>query len=144
MLLDGIGLFRGIMAKMSWLDQNQQVIAQNVANSDTPGYQPQTLKDVDFRSYMGPSAGHGGGTAKVSLAATDGAHMGNQTGGGHAVKAALKGQSTVYETSPNDNGVVLEEQLYKANQNSMQYQIASDIYRRSAGMIRMALQGSGR
>jgi flagellar basal-body rod protein FlgB len=138
-MLEGIGLMRGIMAKMNWLDQNQQVIAQNVANSDTPGYRPKTLKDADFESFLGSAISKG--TAPVKLIATDGAHFGALNGGAYTNPGVAK-QKTIYEASPDDNGVVLEEQLFKANKNSTEYQIASDLYRRSAGMIRMVLQGS--
>lgn len=139
MMLNGIGLFRGIMAKMNWLDQNQQVIAQNVANSDTPGYRPKTLKDTDFESYLGASLGRSH-TAPVKMAATDSEHFGVVPRGYNG--AGLTKQKAVYEASPDDNGVVIEEQLYRANQNSMQYQIATDLYRRNTGMIRAVLQGS--
>ncbi len=137
-MLSGIGIFRGIMAKMNWLDQNQQVIAMNVANSDTPGYRPKILKEADFSSFMGSAASHAG--PSLTMAATDGSHFG-ASGKGYA--GANEGmQKKIYEASPDDNGVVLEEQLFKASKNSTEYQIASDLYRRGAGMIRMALQGS--
>lgn len=138
MMLDGVGLFRGIMAKMNWLDQNQQVIAQNVANSDTPGFRPKSLKEADFASYLGESLQRG--TAPVKMAATNEEHFGSvkRTYG----DPGMGKQKTIYEASPDDNGVVIEEQLFKANQNSMQYQIVSDLYRRGVGMYRAVLQGS--
>lgn len=138
-MLDGIGLFRGIMAKMNWLDQNQQVIAQNVANSDTPGFRPKSLKEADFDSYLGASLGRGA-TAPVKLLATDGEHFGAVQRGYNS--PGIGKQKTIYEASPDDNGVVIEEQLFRANKNSMEYQIASDLYRRSTGMMRAVLQGS--
>lgn len=138
MMLDGVGLFRGIMAKMNWLDQNQQVIAQNVANSDTPGYRPRTLKEADFESYLGASLKRG--TAPVKMEATNEEHFGSVKRG--YGDPGMGKQKAIYEASPDDNGVVIEEQLYKANQNSMQYQIASDLYRRGVGMYRAVLQGS--
>ncbi|MBU6234454.1 MAG: flagellar basal body rod protein FlgB [Alphaproteobacteria bacterium] len=140
-MLEGIGLFRGIMAKMNWLDQNQQVIAQNVANSDTPGYRPMSLKDGNFESYLGASLTAHKGAPKLNMAATESGHLGAAGAGPYRSPDETK-QKKVYEASPDDNGVVLEEQLFKANENSMQYQIATDLYRRSAGMIRAVLQGS--
>ena len=32
-----LGLFANMKEKMGWLSQNQETIAQNIANSDTPG-----------------------------------------------------------------------------------------------------------
>ena len=40
MTIDNIGLFQALGAKMDYLGQRQRIISQNVANSDTPGYQP--------------------------------------------------------------------------------------------------------
>lgn len=141
-MLEGIGLFRGIMAKMNWLDQNQQVIAKNVANSDTPGFQPMTLKEADFESFLGESLARGG-TTPVKMAATNAEHFGSveQSGAAMADNKSVK-QKKIYEASPDNNGVVIEEQMFKANNNSMQYQIATDLYRRNTGMIRAVLQGS--
>lgn len=138
-MLEGIGLFRGIMAKMNWLDQNQQVIAQNVANSDTPGYRPLALKEADFSRYLG--AASGGHASSLRMDATDAGHFGASPAAGYQ-SPGERGQKTIYEASPDDNGVVLEEQLFKANRNSTEYQLASDLYRRQAGMIRLVLQGS--
>lgn len=141
-MLEGIGLFRGIMTKMNWLDQNQRVISENVANSDTPGYQPKTLKPVDFKSYMGKSGTQidgRTGIAPVRMTATEPGHIGF---GEDKSKAAEIRQKKVYESSPDDNGVILEQQLYNANLNSMDYQLATNLYRRNVGMLRMAIQGS--
>jgi flagellar basal-body rod protein FlgB len=137
-MLGNIGLFKGIMAKMSWLDQNQEILSKNVANSDTPGYRPQSLKTVDFSDYLGAASKKG--ITGVKMAATESAHFG-ATGQNYNGTTETR-QKKIYEASPDDNGVVIEEQLFRANKNSTEYQIASDLYRRNAGMIRMVLQGA--
>lgn len=141
-MLEGIGLFRGIMAKMNWLDQNQQVLAKNVANSDTPGFQPMTLKKADFESFLGQSLKQNS-TAPIKMMATKAEHFGSVEQNGAAM-ADAKGvkQKKIYEASPDNNGVVLEEQMFKANANSMQFQIVTDLYRRNTGMMRAVIQGS--
>jgi len=136
-MLSGIGLFKGIMAKMDWLDQNQRVIAQNVANADTPGYRSRSLEKPDFASFMNTSTGGG---AKLRMASTD---EGNTLGvAAKNVNSASKADKVKYEASPDNNAVVLEEQLFRANENSMDYQLATNLYRRNAGMLRMVLQGA--
>lgn len=135
-MLEGIGLIRGIMAKMDWLDQNQRVIAENVANSDTPGFQPMALSEPDFKSLLGPL--DGGGSASVALEATNPAHFG---AGGMPAALKMGKQKVTYEASPDNNGVVLEEQLFKASENNTNYQIATNLYRRNVGMLRMVIQG---
>ena len=37
-------LLQQIKGRLGWLDERQRVIAQNVANADTPGYGAQDLK----------------------------------------------------------------------------------------------------
>ncbi len=146
-MLSGIGLLKGIMSKMDWLDQNQRVLSQNIANADTPGYQPMSLKPADFESVLGASAKSGAGTAPqlkmtpVTLEASNSMHFGTQPG--TKTPAAEKAQRTVYEASPDNNGVVIEEQLFKANRNQMDYQLATNLYRRNVGMLRMALGERG-
>lgn len=147
-MLSGIGLFKGIMSKMDWLDQNQRVLSQNIANADTPGYQPKSLKEADFKSLMGSTASGGSkGSAPqlaltpVRLEGTNAMHFGVKEG--EKVSAEAKAQKTTYESSPDENGVVLEEQLFKANRNSMDYQLATNLYRRNVGMLRMALGRNG-
>ena len=41
---------------MAWLDRRQGVLAQNIANADTPGYRPQDLKAFDSNALN--SGGH--------------------------------------------------------------------------------------
>ena len=50
----------------------------------------------------------------------------------------------VYEVSPNENAVVMEEQLMKVSESSMNYKLASSIYSKNLLMFKMALNGSGR
>lgn len=42
-----LGMFANLKEKMDWLTQRQEVIAQNIANSDTPHYRANDLKEFD-------------------------------------------------------------------------------------------------
>ena len=46
--MDGMSLLNAMAQKMRWQQQRQDVLAQNVANADTPNYRGQELKPVDF------------------------------------------------------------------------------------------------
>jgi len=133
--LSDIGLFKGIMAKMSWLDQRQKTLAQNVANADTPNYQPRDLKSVDFAQYMNMGAGAGG---QLGQASTNPMHLGGAAGREYNGAKDFQ-QRQVFESSFDDNGVVLEEQMMKASKNASEYQIVTNLYRRQVGMIKIAL-----
>ena len=41
-----------LKSKMSWLEARQDVLSQNVANADTPGYAARDLKPMDFASLL--------------------------------------------------------------------------------------------
>lgn len=139
-MIGNIGIMRGITGMMSWTDKNAAVIAQNIANADTPGYRPKALKDQDFSAIM--ALPNKGDEPKLKMTATNEGHLGG------AVRTyrdgVPKAQKVVYESSPNDNGVVIEEQMFKASKNSMEQQLMNNLFRRNTGMYRMVLQGSGR
>src|SRR3546814_20875096 len=54
--LSGMTLFDMARRKMSWLGQRQAVLAQNIANSDPPGYRTKELAALDFRPDLSPLA----------------------------------------------------------------------------------------
>lgn len=135
MMLGSIGLFKGIMTKMNYLDQNHQTLAANIANADTPGFRPKQLIAPDFASVMQAAT-----TGKLRVAATHEGHVG--AGGKVVHNMDERKQRTVYESSPDNNGVVVEEQLYKANINNIDANLMNNLYRRNLGMLRLAIQGA--
>src|SRR3546814_15134368 len=46
------GLFNLLGKRMEWLGQRQKVLAQNIANADTPDYVPHDLKPQEFRRMV--------------------------------------------------------------------------------------------
>jgi flagellar basal-body rod protein FlgB len=53
--------------------KRMEVIADNLANSDTPGYK---ARDIDFRAAMANAGDAGGASAPVRLATTNPGHLG--------------------------------------------------------------------
>ena len=52
MNLDKIPIFAALTEKMKWLTARQSVLAQNIANSDTPNYRARDLKPLEFREMI--------------------------------------------------------------------------------------------
>ena len=52
MELTNLPVFGLIRQRMNWLNQRQEVIAQNVANADTPDYPSRDLKAFDFKNVI--------------------------------------------------------------------------------------------
>jgi flagellar basal-body rod protein FlgB len=127
-------LFQLMSARMSWLAQRQVVLSQNIANADTPDYQPKDLRAADFTRLV---EGFAGRPTRLTMAHTDRAHL----EGAPVARIGLAGraQVTEYEVAPDGNAVVLEEQSAKAAQTALDFQLTSNLYRKYLGMARIAL-----
>jgi len=127
-------LFQLLSARLGWLGQRQATLSQNIANADTPDYRPRDLRAADFerlvRAFEQPAQ-------RVMLAQTAPGHQGHgpQSGIGLGAHHA----PTEYETAPDGNAVILEEQMAKATETALDFQLTSNLYRKYLGMIRIAL-----
>ena len=136
MNLGNLNVFSAATVKMGWLNQRQTVLAQNIANADTPNYRAKDLKAPTFSKIMN-------GNVNMQMSKTA---MGHMVGAGAKIDARVikERNKDVYEVSPNENAVVMEEQLMKVSESSMSYKLASSIYSKNLLMFKMALNGSGR
>src|SRR4051812_17946304 len=113
--LNGVPLFSLLQNKLGYLNERQRVIAQNVANSSTPGYRPSDLKPFDQQTGM-KSADSSKRMTAIGATTTDAAHLtGPSSSNSSAPKANI--YSSVItpdsETTLDGNQVVLEEQMLK-------------------------------
>ena len=137
MNLSTLNVFRVATVKMGWLSERQGVLAQNIANADTPDYRAKDLKAPSFSKTMS------NGNHNVKMAQTAKGHM---IGLENTMNSRLikERDKDVYEVSPNDNAVIMEEQLIKISESSMNFKLASSIYSKNLSMCKMALNGAGR
>ena len=119
-----IGPVALVERRLHWLDQRQRVLAQNVSNADTPGYQ---ARDV------APFAGRLG----RALAATDARHLGTSA----ATRTRDDRQGA--ERTPNGNGVSLDEQALRIAQTDQQHALAMSLHSRYLALFRTALGRTG-
>lgn len=129
MTVANLPLFDMLKTRMGWLQQRQKVLAQNVAQADTPGYRARDLTPLDFKSYLQPQA------RSAALAVTSPAHI---AGTGNAGGFGTARTQTV-EVRPNGNAVELESEMMKVAQNQIDYQTATSLYSRSLGLIKTAI-----
>ena len=129
-----ISLFKALGAKMQYLDANQTVIAQNIANADTPGYQTRQLSELDFGSLLDKVKERG--RMNVSMDATNAKHLG---AGLNVDDVRNKDQKITYEVAPAGNAVVLEEEMVKSSQNTMDYNMVTNLYTKHVAMMKVAL-----
>src|SRR5919205_4638720 len=103
---DGIPLLKALTGRMAWLSEREQVLAQNVANSDTPGYTPEDLKAPTFRDLLGSRV------SPLPLAITESGHLaGTRTStASYRPEPQRKVQRTL-----SGNGVDLETEMMKVS-----------------------------
>jgi len=124
-------LFSIVKNRLNWLGQRQEVIAQNIANSDTPRYKPSDLKAYNFEELVRNK------TAQLNLDASGPNHIqGNRR---RIRDYAAQVERNPFETAPNGNAVILEEQMAKLNETQMSHSLTTELYKKHLNMIRMAI-----
>ena len=144
--IDGIPLFSMLKSKMGYLNQRQQVIAQNVANSSTPGFTPKDLKPFTLASSPAASKM----VTLAPVAQTQAGHlagltsMGSDLPGAASADAYKPVDAPDNETKLDGNRVVLEEQMIKMNQTRVDFDTASSIYQKAMSFLTLAAKEPGK
>ncbi|MBV9426465.1 MAG: flagellar basal body rod protein FlgB [Bradyrhizobiaceae bacterium] len=130
MPVSDIPILAMLRTRMAWHQERQRVLANNVANADTPKFRPSDLVPPDFRR---PAMASGA----VALARTDPMHLSaSGAGAGSQFAADTHGR---YEVRPTGNAVNLEDEMMKVAANQMDYQMVTTLYSRGLGLIKTAL-----
>ena len=115
---------------MAWLVQRQKILAENIANADTPGYVPKDLKQVDFSRQVAAAQ------RKIRVVSTREGHTSPKVSN---ASFRANEQRDPYEIAPAGNAVVIEEQMMKVAETQIDYQMMTSIYKKNIGFIKMAL-----
>lgn len=125
----GIGSINALKTRMHWHQTRQKLLAENVANADTPRFKPHDLKAPDAPGSLG----------SFTLATTSPKHVsGNNANRGFTTQNQRK-----FETTPSGNGVNLETEMLKVAQNQSDFQLAASLYSKSFSLLKIAI-GKGR
>ncbi len=122
-----LNVFKTAYAMATHAGQRQAVIARNMANADTPGYQPRDIEAFQTAFENTES--------KAQMIATRQGHLNGGGMAGHnwaEYTAKPKGD-------PNGNGVSLEEEMLKAINVRRQHDRALTIYKSSMDILRTSL-----
>jgi flagellar basal-body rod protein FlgB len=129
MAIADIPILSALRTRMQWHQQRQQVLAQNVANADTPNYHPMELVE--------PQAQAAGGLAPLQLARDAPGQLAGLTD-----SSTFTGHQQQYEVRPAGNAVTLEDEMLKVAANQMDYQTAAQLYTHSLSLIKLAADKS--
>jgi len=121
-----IDLFANLASLQRSLDYHlsrHSLLASNVANAETPGYQP---LDASFDAYL---------TRVNAIETTDPAHLG--AADSDSFKTSIFVDASISQGN-DENGVSLEREMAKMSANSLRYKAVAEIFSRRLGLIRYA------
>ncbi len=116
-------IFDVLERKLNWISARQHVVAQNIANADTPNYRP---KDVAPFSAMLDKF-------DITPVQTSPLHLAGFTNSGSAH------HQDIAETAPDGNAVNLEDQLTKVADNEGAQALTGNLWKTYMGMFMTAL-----
>ena len=128
MPITDIPILSMLRERMEWHQERQRVLAENVANADTPNYHAKDLTPPDFSHEIQ--------VASLGLDRTNPLHINAQTSGGSAFATDNSGR---YEIRPRGNSVTHEDEMMKVASNQMDYEAAASLYTHSLALIKMAV-----
>jgi len=128
--LGKMSLFATLKKRMDYIDNRQEVLAQNIANADTPKYVAKDLKPFNFKQLMRDQALH------VKPTGTNAMHIG--TAPARIREYALE-KTKPYESTINQNQVVLEEQMTKMSESQVDHELTTELYKKNMTMFKIAL-----
>lgn len=131
-----INLLSALKTKMFWHESRQRLLAENVANADTPGYRVRDLKKPAFSETSWLSA-QKAAQQSPATAKTHAQHI--ATGMVPLANKMDMSRAPHFEVTPEGNEVVLEEEMMKVTANQMDYQAATSLYSKTMGLFRIAI-----
>jgi flagellar basal-body rod protein FlgB len=123
MAIPDVSILSMLRTRMQWHQERQRVLADNVANAETPNFRPHDLAEPTFPT---PSP--------LALMRTDPGHQAE----GEAA-AAFARTSSGFQIRPTGNAVSLEDEMMKVADNQISLQAASALYSKSLGLIKIAI-----
>lgn len=127
MPISDIPILSMLRTRMQWHQERQRLLAENVANVDTPNYRPRDLAPLNFEGALT--------TASLSLARTDANHIAATDAGSQFAE----GGDQRFEVRPRGNAVTHEDEMMKLASNQMDYDAAASLYTHSLALIKTAV-----
>jgi flagellar basal-body rod protein FlgB len=128
MPISDIPILSMLRTRMQWHQERQRVLAENVANADTPDYHARDLAPPNFEHVLQ--------TASLALATTSPGHI---TAGGGGGSQFSDDNNPRYEVRPRGTAVSHEDEMLKLASNQMDYDAAASLYTHSLALIKTAV-----
>jgi flagellar basal-body rod protein FlgB len=128
MPIPDIPILSMLRTRMQWHQERQRVLAENVANADTPAYRARDLAPPNFENMLQRMA-------SLGMARTDPGHI--EAAGGGSQFADDK--NVRYEVRPRGTAVSHEDEMLKLAGNQMDYDAVTSLYTHSIALIKTAI-----
>jgi flagellar basal-body rod protein FlgB len=128
MPISDIPILSMLRTRMQWHQERQRVLAENVANADTPNYRARDLAPPNFENVLQR-------TASLGMSRTDPGHI-EAVGGGSQF---VEDKNRHYEVRPRGNAVSHEDEMLKLAGNQMDYDAVTSLYTHSLMLIKTAI-----
>jgi flagellar basal-body rod protein FlgB len=127
MAIPDLPILSMLRTRMQWHQQRQKVLAENIANADTPRYRARDLAPPSFSGALHQ--------VSITMARTDPGHI-EAVGGGSQFE---DDRNAHYETRPRGTAVSHEEEMLKLAGNQADYDAVTSIYTHSLSLIKTAV-----
>ena len=128
-------LLQGIEQAMQHLSGRQRVVAQNIANSETPGFKAREKEAPDFSGLLAAQQGGPRVTRpRVTISGGMAALGASAPRGSNGVVL----DANTLETKPDGNNVTIEEQMLKMGEIQADFTALTNLYRKQLSLIKTA------
>lgn len=132
-------LIDAISKAMRHLGERQRVVAQNIANADTPDYKARDLAPPSFAGLVDAADGRAQvERPQVALSAAM-----QRMGARATLSTGTVADTDISEVKPDGNNVTLENQLLRMGKIQADYATLAGLYAKQRAMLRTALGKGG-
>ncbi|HVL57363.1 MAG TPA: flagellar basal body rod protein FlgB [Burkholderiaceae bacterium] len=118
--------------------QRQQLLGQNIANADTPGF---AARDIDFASALADATGGAAAPRSVKVATSDTRHLPLPAAAGERIDSTAIKYRVTAQPSIDGNSVDLDRERANFADNALRYEAALRFINGSVRTILSAIRG---
>ena len=138
MIFSEMPLMSMMVGKLSWLTERGEVLAENVANVNTPKYRAKDLADVSFQQELARETRRPAGASQPLRT-----NVNHLAGTKPPQTFAIEDRPDNTEPKLNGNTVGIEQQLISVGETQSAYQLTISLYRKHLDLLRTAIGRTG-
>lgn len=133
-MLEDLSLFSMANKTLNWLAKRQTVLAENVANANTPSYKAKDVAPLDFKNTLAR-------TNAPAAVTTNPMHI--EATIAQPMRTDIVAERRPQESTPNGNSVLIEDQMEKIGQVKSRYEMTLNLFQKNLSMIKISLGKGG-